>query len=184
MAGGCRSPGTRRGGGSTRRSSTLPFRAIEAAEVYRQGLAHEVWLTQGADTLEESTLEQLGIEETPEHAYSRQVLEHLGVRPESIRLLAHHSNTADEIRTVARQLKTSGGAVVILVTSKYHARRVKVLWKNLIGNSPAAIVHYASGDPSKPERWWRGTGDAMAVSREMFGLMNAWMGFPVKSEAW
>lgn len=39
-------------------------------------------------------------------------------------------------------------------------------------------------DPARPDRWWKNTGDAMAVSREFFGLLSAWAGFPIKSERW
>jgi hypothetical protein len=38
--------------------------------------------------------------------------------------------------------------------------------------------------PRDIRHWWRHTGDAMAVSREIFGIANAWAGFPVKSERW
>jgi hypothetical protein len=91
---------------------------------------------------------------------------------------------AKDVRTIARELKARGGDRVILITSKYHARRVKVLWRILTGQSAKAIVRYAPDDPFQPDRWWRNTGDAMSVTRELFGLMNAWAGFPVKSERW
>ena len=160
----------------------VPFRAMEAAAIYRQGLAHEVWLTQGGIFIEDLTLQRLGIDRPPEHSYSRQVLERLGVPPEAIRVLdGHNLNTADEVRTVAR---ASGSDRVILITSKYHTRRVKVLWRALSGARGKAMVRYSEDDPFDPARWWRNTADAMSVSRELFGLVNAWAGFPVKSERW
>ena len=93
-------------------------------------------------------------------------------------------NTAEEVRTVARELKARGAERVILITSKFHARRVKVIWQALLGNYPEAIVRYTPDDPFEADRWWSNTADAMAVSREWFGLLNAWAGFPVKSERW
>jgi uncharacterized SAM-binding protein YcdF (DUF218 family) len=163
----------------------LPFRAMEAASIYQQGLTREVWLTQGGVFGEDLALQRLGIERPPEYFYSRQVLERLGVPGASIRLLdGRNVNTAEEVRTVARELKARGGERVILITSKFHARRVKVIWQALVGNHPEAIVRYTRDDPFEPDRWWHNTGDAMAVSREWFGLLNAWAGFPVKSERW
>jgi uncharacterized SAM-binding protein YcdF (DUF218 family) len=163
----------------------LPFRAMEAAALYRQGWTREVWLTQGGVYEEDLALARLGIDKPPEYAYSREVLEHLGVPDQAIRLIdGQTQNTADEIRAIARELKTRGGDRVILITSKYHARRVKVIWRALVGNRPEAIVRYTPDDPFEPERWWRNTEDAMSVSREWFGLLNAWSGFPVKSERW
>jgi uncharacterized SAM-binding protein YcdF (DUF218 family) len=163
----------------------LPFRATEAASIYHKGFAREVWLTQGGVFVEDLALQRLGIEKPPEYFYSRQVLERLGVPDASIRLLeGRNVNTAEEVRTVARELKARGGERVILITSKYHARRVKMIWHALVGNHPEAIVRYTPDDPFQPGRWWHNTADAMAVSREWFGLLNAWAGFPVKSERW
>jgi uncharacterized SAM-binding protein YcdF (DUF218 family) len=164
----------------------VPFRAMEAAAVYKQGWTKEVWLTQGGIFAEELALEQLQVERPPEHYYSRQVLERLGVPGAAIRVLpGHNANTADEVRAVARQLEATGGGRVILVTSKYHTRRVKAIWRALAASRrDEAIVRYTADDPFQPHRWWRNTADAMSVSREWFGLLNAWAGFPVKSERW
>jgi uncharacterized SAM-binding protein YcdF (DUF218 family) len=160
----------------------VPFRAAEAAAVYHQGWAHDVWLTQGGVYADDVALVKLGIERSPEHVYSRQVLERLGVPSGAIRLLpGANQNTADEMRTIARELKASGGDRVIIITSSYHTRRVRMLWRVLAGKNAEAIVRYGPDDPFDSAQWWRRTGDAMAVSREWFGLLNAWAGFPMKS---
>jgi hypothetical protein len=56
-----------------------------------------------------------------------------------------------------------------------------VLWRQLVGDEPAAIVRYSADDPADPARWWHTTTDAMAVVREWFGILNAWLGFPIRS---
>jgi uncharacterized SAM-binding protein YcdF (DUF218 family) len=163
----------------------VPFRAMEAAAVYKDRWAREVWLTRERFSGEESALARMGIDRTPEEEYSRRVLERLNVPAEAIRILPEHNlNTADEIRAVSRRLQQVGGDRVILVTSKYHTRRVTVLWRTLVGRHPAAVVRYTRNDPFEADRWWHSTNDAMAVSREWFGLLNAWTGFPVKAERW
>lgn len=163
----------------------VPFRAMEAAAIYKQGWTREVWLTQGGVYEEDLALARLGVNRTPEHVYSLQVLERMGVPGAAVRVLPERNlNTADEVRAVARELKAAGGDRAILITSKYHARRVKVTWHALVGSGPEAIVRYTPDDPFEPGHWWRNTADAMAVSREWFGLLNAWAGFPVKSERW
>jgi uncharacterized SAM-binding protein YcdF (DUF218 family) len=107
------------------------------------------------------------------------------VPPDVIRELpGRNVNTADEVRTVARQLKAVGADRVILITSRFHTRRVKAIWRRLVGPRPEAIVRYTPDDPFDAERWWSNTEDAMAVSREWFGLLNVWAGFPVSSERW
>jgi uncharacterized SAM-binding protein YcdF (DUF218 family) len=161
----------------------VPFRAMEAAAVYKQGWTREVWVTQSARYLEDLELARLGIDRPPEHTYSRLVLERLGVPREAIRELpGRNVSTGDEVRTVAHNLKAGGADRVILITSKYHTRRVKALWHALVGARPEAIVRYTPDDPFDADRWWTNTADAMSVSREWFGLMNAWAGFPMKSE--
>lgn len=161
-------------------SGHLPFRAMEAATLYREGWVEEVWLTKVAQQAEESAMARLGFKPGREENLNRQILERLGVAPQAIRLLSEEIwNTADEVRLIARELERIKGQRVILVTSKAHTRRVRATWRVLVGESPHAIVRYSTEDPYDPWRWWRNTRDALAVSRELFGLMNVWAGFPI-----
>jgi uncharacterized SAM-binding protein YcdF (DUF218 family) len=162
----------------------LPFRAMEAARIYHQGLAPTVWLTQGAPREDDLELARLGVNRTSEYVYSEEVLRRLGVPSAAIHILPQPVlNTAEEVRCIAQAAATGHLHVLILVTSKYHTRRVKILWRALTPEKIQAIVRYDS-DPFDSRSWWRRTGDAMAVSREVFGIANAWMGFPIKSESW
>jgi len=160
----------------------VPFRPMEAAALYRQGWAPEVWISRQAQGAEEAALRRLDIKVPTEVVYSRAVLERLGVPPAAIRVLSQPAeNTAEEVRVIARELQRVGGGEVILVTSKPHSRRVRATWLALIGDSPHAIVRYAIAEPYDAHGWWRQTGDALAVSREVFGLLNVWAGFPVRT---
>jgi uncharacterized SAM-binding protein YcdF (DUF218 family) len=124
-------------------------------------------------------LRQLGIQVPSEEVYNRTVLERLGVPAEAVRVLSRPvQNTAQEVQVIAQELQQAGGGQVILVTSKPHSRRLRATWRALIGEP--AIVRYATGEPYDAQRWWRHTGDALAVSREVFGLLNVWAGFPVQ----
>lgn len=161
----------------------VPFRAMEAASLYRQGWAREVWVTRATSVAEEEALARLGVQVVWPDAHERDVLQRLGVPPGAIRLLGEGvENTAQEVRVIARELERIGGDRVILVTSKPHSRRVRATWQAIVGDSPHAIVRHATEDPYDPSRWWRNTRDALAVSREIFGLMNVWAGFPVQPD--
>ena len=161
----------------------LPFRAMEAASIYREGLAPEVWLTRGVVGPEVRALDRLGLAVIREDAYNRMVLERLGVKPGAIRLLGDGvRNTMDEVRLIAGELARDGGDGVIIVTSKAHSRRVRATWAAIVGGSPRAIVRYAREEPYGDGSWWRNTRDALDVSREVFGLMNVWAGFPVQPD--
>jgi uncharacterized SAM-binding protein YcdF (DUF218 family) len=164
-------------------SGRVPFRAMEAASIYREGLAPEVWLTREVVSPEEQTLDRLGVAFVRGDVYNRVVLERLGVKPSAIRLLADDvRNTVDEMQLIASELGREGGDRVIIVTSKAHSRRVRATWSALVGEHPRAIIRYAREEPYDGSRWWRNTRDALDVSREVFGLMNVWAGFPVQPD--
>lgn len=161
----------------------LPFRSMEAARIYQRGLAQEVWLTEGARPAEQAALKKLGILYIPEEIYNREVLERMGVPSQSIRLLGDAPrNTAEEILVIARELRKAGGTRAILVTSKPHSRRVKATWRALVGDMLQAEVRYPTDEPYDPSHWWKNADDALAVSREVFGLLNIWAGFPVRPD--
>jgi len=159
-------------------SGAMPLRAIEAAKLYRQGYAPEIWLTHSSEPGE--TLEEMGIPFAGEDHYDTLVLLHEGVPEEAIHVLAPPIvNTADEIKVVASSLVREKGEAVIIVTTKPHTRRVRLLWRRLARSQGRAIVRAATRDPFDPRHWWRTTSDALDVVREVLGLMNAWAGLPL-----
>jgi uncharacterized SAM-binding protein YcdF (DUF218 family) len=161
----------------------IPFRAMEAAALYHQGWAPQVWVTREDRSSRDTALRHLGIHPPHDHEYSRDVLVRLGVPSSAIRILDPPIlNTMQEVDLLARELRTAGGSRAILVTSKAHTRRVRATWWARVGNSPAAIVRYAPEDRYDPEHWWRRTSDVLAVSREVFAMVNVWTGFPVQPD--
>ncbi len=160
----------------------FPFRAMEAASLYQQGWAKEVWLIRGySSPAEEQALRQLDMQIGGEESINREVLARSQVPVDAICVLnGDVKNTADEVRLIAHELAQRGNDRAIIVTSKAHSRRVRATWRALVGNQPCAIVRYAVADPYSSNRWWRNTREALVVSRELFGLMNVWAGFPVR----
>jgi uncharacterized SAM-binding protein YcdF (DUF218 family) len=160
-------------------SGAMPLRAIEAARLYREGYAPEIWLTHSPEPGE--TLEKMGIPFAGEDYYDTRVLMHEGVPQEAIHVLAPPIvNTADEIKVVAATLARGKSEAVILVTTKAHTRRVRLLWRRLAPGQGPAIVRASPGDPFDPRHWWRTTSDALDVVREVLGLLNAWAGLPLR----
>src|SRR5665213_2267660 len=91
-------------------------------------------------------------------------------------------DTEEEIRFAFDEMrKRQFSGPIIIVTSKTHARRVKILWKVLTGTTEGAIVRYTEEDPFRPDRWFRNTRDINAVAREFFGVLNVWAGFPIRA---
>jgi uncharacterized SAM-binding protein YcdF (DUF218 family) len=159
-------------------SGGMPLRAMEAAKLYREGYAPEIWLTHSAEPA--TTLGEMGILFAGEDYYNTRILIHEGVPAGAIRVLDPPIvNTADEINAIAAVLAKEKDSTAILVTTKAHTRRVRLLWQRLGSDRGNAIVRAASGDPFDPRHWWRTTSDALDVVREVLGLMNAWAGLPL-----
>ena len=160
-------------------SGRMPDRALEAARLYRTGYAPEVWLTHSTEPA--ATLQKLSVTFAGEDAYDKQILVHEGVPDTAIRILDPPIvNTADEMKTIGQALKQGRSHKVILVTSKVHTRRTRTLWKRLSQQDAEAIVRGVSDDPFDPSHWWRTTGDALDVVREVLGMLNAWAGLPLR----
>jgi len=160
-------------------SGAMPSRAEEAAHIFQQGDSHKVWITRPESPADE--LASFGVAYTGEEEYSRQVLLREGVPAQAIRILPRTIvNTQQEIAEISREARVEGDRTVLIVTSPQHTRRVKALWRKLVGRDPALIVCAAPEDGFDADHWWRDTHDAFAVVRELLGLLNVWFGLPVR----
>jgi uncharacterized SAM-binding protein YcdF (DUF218 family) len=160
-------------------SGRMPDRALEASRIYKQGYAPEVWLTHAVEPGE--TLQKLSVRFMGEEEYDRQILLHEGVPASAVRVLDPPIvNTADEMKTIGAALRATPRHAVILVTSRVHTRRTRKLWNLLSSPDGQAIVRGVSDDSFDPAHWWKNTGDALDVVREVLGLLNAWAGLPLK----
>lgn len=163
-------------------SGSMPARAEEAGKVFQEGYAHEIWVSLPESPRQE--LESEGIHYLGEEDYNQDVLEHEGVPDAEVHIYPQPIvNTEDEIREISAQMRRDGKTSAIVVTSPQHTRRVRALWKKLAGNDLRLIVHGAPEDPFDADHWWRDTHDTFAVVREYLGLLNAWLGLPVRPQS-
>jgi uncharacterized SAM-binding protein YcdF (DUF218 family) len=159
-------------------SGRMPIRAIEAARLYREGYAPQVWLTRPIEPA--ASLRAKNIPDSGEDFFNSRVLIHEGVPSGAIALLEPPiDNTADELRAVAGELARENASAVIIVTTKAHTRRVRNLWRQLSGGRGRAIARAARGDSFDPVHWWRTTSGVSDVLHEVLGLLNAWAGLPL-----
>jgi uncharacterized SAM-binding protein YcdF (DUF218 family) len=160
-------------------SGRLPERALEAARVYQAGYADQVWISPPVSPVDE--LKAMHISFLGEDFYNEKVLIAKGVPPDAIRILDRpDENTEAEVRQIVEDLRPLKFHSVIIVTSKPHTRRVRTIWRKLVGSDPRLIVHYAPDDTYDGAHWWRHTQDGLDVVRETLGLLNAWAGFPLR----
>ena len=160
-------------------SGSLPERALQAAEVYKAGYADQVWISPPISPAEE--LKAMNISFLGEDFYNEKVLLAQGVPVDAIRILEQPSaNTEEEVREISETLRGNNFHQAIVVSSKAHTRRVRTIWRKLIGSDPRLVVRFATGDTYDGAHWWRHTHDALDVMRETLGLLNAWAGFPLR----
>jgi uncharacterized SAM-binding protein YcdF (DUF218 family) len=163
-------------------SGSMPARTEEAGRLFRLGYAHEVWVSRPVSPRDE--LEAMGIHYFGEEDFNRAVLIHEGVPEADITIFPQPIvNTEQELEEITGQMRREQIARVIIVTSPQHTRRVRALWRKLAGSDLQLIVRGAPEDPFDAGHWWRNTHDTFSVVREILGLLNAWMGLPVRPES-
>lgn len=160
-------------------SGRIPERAVEAARIYQAGYSEQIWVSRPVSPGDE--LKTMNISYLGEDFYNEEILLAKHVLPDAIRVLDRPSaNTEEEVREISQTLRDENLHQVIIVTSKPHTRRVRAIWRKLVGPDPHLIVRYATDDPYDGAHWWRHTHDALDIVRETLGLFNAWAGFPIR----
>lgn len=155
----------------------FPYRVDEAAALYQRGWAREVWLTQVPSSPAEAAQASRGLIVDPGTAANQRVLERLGVPRSAVRVIRPGvRDTAGEVQALADEARRHGHHRIIVVTSPWHTRRSRALWRALAGDSPRAIVRAASPGPWDARRWWRDPEGVRLVTREIYGLGTVWAG--------
>jgi uncharacterized SAM-binding protein YcdF (DUF218 family) len=130
----------------------LDSRPFAAAAVYKAGLARRVVIpTVRPDA---DALDGLGPAESD---VTRRVLLARGVPAEAIvQLPGEVNSTADEARCLARYLEDHPGWTVAVVTTDFHTRRTRWIFRRTLGDRVAGlrlvgVPHERFG----PDDWWR-----------------------------
>ena len=132
-------------------------RIIEAADLYQQGYAPVILLTQTYPNASEQYLLDRGIDVERNEERRERVLEALGVPGDSIMILPGLvDSTADEARVFADWSKGRSIASVMIVTSVYHTGRTRLTFERTLDGTPIVVrVHPSSLVRFDPDAWWR-----------------------------
>jgi len=68
-------------------------------------------------------------------------------------------------------MEAKGYTTVLLVTSKYHARRASLIFKDALTEEVTVISVPSPYDSSDPETWWKRNKDAQRVIMEYQKLL-------------
>ena len=133
-------------------------RLIEAADLFRKGLAQKVVINGNRKTDALRGLEKRGFKECcPWYEDRVRILEILGVpRKEILTISAEDAyDTVSEAVAVGRELVREGFKRVIITTSKSHTRRAGYIWATMFGEQLSICTVAAKTDPYDPTGWWK-----------------------------
>jgi uncharacterized SAM-binding protein YcdF (DUF218 family) len=131
-----------------------PERAMHAADLFLQGHASVVYVSRPARERGHHKLEEYGITLPTEECVNRTILNRRGVDDARIRVYSRGSvNTLDEAYALRTALPPTTRAIMI-VTSPYHVRRVKMLFGDVFEDSGIEVRVIASPYEPFPDRWW------------------------------
>lgn len=152
-------------------------RPLEAVELYNAGWAPTVTLMQQIADNGEVDLMKRGVPYNREVDEQIEVMGRLGVPRSAIVVMEQANSTADEataLRDIAtrRQWKR-----VIIVTSKQHTRRARlVMRRRLAGTGVEIVVRSSRLDAADVDRWWQNRSTLRFTLFETQRLLGYWIG--------
>jgi uncharacterized SAM-binding protein YcdF (DUF218 family) len=138
-------------------------RATRASQIYRQDLAPIV-VASGR-----RLRPYAGVAELIEHD-----LVERGVPKEKVLRVTHDpANTREEAKALAQIAKQRKWHSVIVVTSNFHTRRARYIFRHVFPEDVAIRVTGARDGDFDPERWWEKRISVKELAEEMVGMLVA-----------
>jgi len=158
-------------------AGTGPTRVVEAASLYRRGLAPVVVVSLPPDTA--ALARQLAGEPAPQERAMR-ALVHAGVPRHAVaRLDRVVVNTDEELGVDFDYASAQGFRRVILVTSPQHTRRVRMIWDARYEAKLSALVHPTPFEEFDATRWWRSSRSLEKSLYELAAIAHFLLGRPL-----
>jgi len=148
-----------------------PGREVRAAALFQAGGAPQVLVSRQFVPQRVRTLLELGIRPLDFQGESVAALEKFGVPRSAIVTLDEPVEiTETELRRVVAVAKARGWRRVTLVTSAFHARRVRLIWTREAAGAVEAGLAVTHDECSAEDGWWRRRRCSEAVLHEYLGL--------------
>lgn len=157
-------------------AGSVPDRVLEAADLYRGGVAPRVVLTRERRRRGEARLRAAGVSLPEGDELAHDALLRLGVPAQAIVILRRrNASTATEARTIARWACRERLGRLVVVTSRAHTRRARLILRQSLGPGTALAVRPSRYDDFTPSRWWRVRHQAKVVLSEYQKLAHYWL---------
>jgi uncharacterized SAM-binding protein YcdF (DUF218 family) len=149
-----------------------PSREEAAAALFRDGGAPRVVVSRQFVPPRVQRLLEMGVRRHDFQGESVLVLERLGVPRTAILTLDQPVEiTETELRAVAALARDRGWRRVTLVTTSFHSRRVRLIWRREAGGAIEERMAAVPDECAAGEAWWRRRRCAEAVLHEYLGLI-------------
>lgn len=157
-------------------AGSIADRVLEAADLYRAGVAPRVLVTRERLPAGLAELHALGVSPPESDQITREALVRLGVPPGAIATLRRRTtSTATEARTIARHACAHGLRSLVVVTSRTHTRRARLILRRALGSEVALTIRGSRYDPFPASRWWRRRHAAKQLLGEYEKLAHHWL---------
>ena len=147
-------------------------RARAGADLYKRGLARTVFVPRMERMKGHEEIAQRGITIPENRDLLITILEGLGVPLAAIETSGQEvTDTWDEAQQASHFIEAKGYTTVLLVTSKYHARRAYLIFKDALRGKATVISVPSPYDSSDPEVWWKQSEEIKRVVMEYQKLL-------------
>jgi uncharacterized SAM-binding protein YcdF (DUF218 family) len=152
-------------------------RPLEAVELYKAGWASQVALVRQVSDYGEVHLMKQGIPYPREVDAQVEVMTRLGVPLSAITIFNEANSTAEEAETLRAAAVANRWSRVIIVTSKQHTRRARLVMKRRTSDVGLEIVtRYSRFDEANTEQWWSNRSTLRFTLFETQRLFGYWIG--------
>lgn len=156
---------------------TMYERQLEAVDLYTEGWAPRIYLFREVIDWGELALLERGIAYTTVVDLQIDAMLRLGIPRDAIRILDRAGSTSEEADFVRRLATSEKLSRVIIVSSKQHTRRVRlVMRRKLAGTGAEVVVRPSRYDRSNVEQWWTRRATLRFTLFETQRLFGYWIG--------
>jgi uncharacterized SAM-binding protein YcdF (DUF218 family) len=156
---------------------TLFERPLEAVDLYHEGWAPRLLLMRQIADDGEVELQRRGVPYQREFDVQLDVLTRLGVPRSAIEILGEQDSTKDEAEALRQIVGARNWSRVIVVTSKQHTRRARLVMNRRLAATGVQVILRASRyDLTDADRWWRQRGTLRFTLFETQRLIAYWLG--------
>jgi len=152
-------------------------RPLEAVELYKAGWAPRIALMRQVSDYGEVHLMQQGIPYPREVDAQVEVMVRLGVPQSAITIFNEANSTAEEADTLYDAATANHWSSVIIVTSKQHTRRARlVMTRRTAPIGLTVVTRYSRYDQADTDRWWTNRSVLRFTLFETQRLFGYWIG--------